>query len=258
MDVIVQKCIEEKCHDIEYIFAKCVTNNTVYRKGHRQTVYLVNRMAASWYKMGYIIGNNGNKDNEKPPKYLGALVGNPDNTNSYSKMSIDNRVIWVCENLVDYDFKALYPSIMREFNIAPNTQIGRIEIDHKIYNNENAYHIDEDKYSRGGEYIENLVTDNFIEFSHRWLKLANIVELIEDIDEFFACCGYGKYSDLISKGYNNDGRGRTPILPTTKGAKSPIAITNSKTRLPLYFHNNRNRDYTYYNLIEENKKKGRY
>ena len=250
MDVIVQKCIEEKCHDIEYIFAKCVTNNTVYQKGHRQTVYLVNRMAASWYKMGYIIGNNGNKDNEKPPKYLGALVGNPDNTNSYSKMSIDNRVIWVCENLVDYDFKSLYPSIMREFNIAPNTQIGRIEIDHKIYNNENAYHIDEDKYSRGGEYIENLVTDNFIEFSHRWLKLANI-------DEFFGCCGFGKYSDLISKGYNNDGRGRTPVLPTTKGAKSPITVTNSKIRLPLYFHNNRNRDYTYYNLIEENKKKGR-
>ena len=103
MDVIVQKCIETKTQDLEYIFAKCVVNNTAYKKGHRQTVYLINRMANDWYKMGYIIGNNTNKGNPKPPKYLGALVGQPDNTNNYSKMKINGRAIWVCENLIDYD-----------------------------------------------------------------------------------------------------------------------------------------------------------
>lgn len=103
MDVVVQKCIETVTQDLEYIFAKCVVNNTAYKKGHRQTVYLINRMANDWYKMGYIIGNNINKDNPKPPKYLGALVGKPDNTNDYSKMKINGRAIWVCENLIDYD-----------------------------------------------------------------------------------------------------------------------------------------------------------
>ena len=103
MDVIVQKCIEEKTNDLEYIFSKCVVNNTAYKKGHRQTIYLINRMAADWYKMGYVIGNNCNRDNPKPPKYLGALVGDPNNTDGYSKMKIDNRIIWVCENLTDYD-----------------------------------------------------------------------------------------------------------------------------------------------------------
>lgn len=103
MDVIVQKCIEAKTNDLEYIFSKCVVNNTVYRKGHRQTVYLINRMAADWYKMGYVIGNNCNKGNPKPPKYLGALVGDPINTNSYAKMQINGRPIWICENLMDYD-----------------------------------------------------------------------------------------------------------------------------------------------------------
>ena len=103
MDVIVQKCIETKTQDLEYIFAKCVVNNTAYKKGHRQTVYLINRMANDWYKMGYVIGNNTNKGNPKPPKYLGALVGQPDNTNNYSKMKINGRAIWVCENLIDYD-----------------------------------------------------------------------------------------------------------------------------------------------------------
>ncbi len=103
MDVIVQKCIEEKTNDLDYIFSKCVVNNTSYKKGHRQTIYLINRMAADFYKMGYIIGNNCNKDNPKPPKYLGALVGDPKKTDGYSKMKINNRIILVCENLTDYD-----------------------------------------------------------------------------------------------------------------------------------------------------------
>lgn len=103
MDVIVQKCIEAKTNDLEYIFSKCVVNNTVYKKGHRQTIYLINRMAADWYKMGYIIGNNVNRWNEKPPKFLGALVGNPLHTDDYSKLKIDGRAIWICDNLQDYD-----------------------------------------------------------------------------------------------------------------------------------------------------------
>ena len=103
MDVVVQKCIEAKTNDLEYIFSKCVVNNTVYKKGHRQTVYLINRMAAEWYKMGFIIGNNCNKDNPKPPKFLGALVGDPLKTNNYSKLKIDGRAIWICDNMNDYD-----------------------------------------------------------------------------------------------------------------------------------------------------------
>jgi DNA polymerase elongation subunit (family B) len=103
MDVIVQKCIENKTNDLEYIFSKCVVNNTVYQKGHRQTIYLINRMASDWYKMGYIIGNNVNKWNEKPPKFLGALVGDPKHTNDFSKLKLNGRAIWVCDNLQDYD-----------------------------------------------------------------------------------------------------------------------------------------------------------
>lgn len=103
MDTVVQKCIETQTQDLEYIFTKCLVNNTIYQKGHRQTTYLINRMANDWYKMGYIIGNNTNKNNEKPPKFLGALVGNPDNTTDYSKLKVNGSVIWLCDNLIDYD-----------------------------------------------------------------------------------------------------------------------------------------------------------
>ena len=104
MDVIVQHCIEYQTQDLEYLFAKCIVNNTVYKKGHRQSVYLINRFAAEWYKSGYIIGTNYNRWNEKPKnKFLGAIVGNPVLTNDYSKLKINGRAIWVCDNLIDFD-----------------------------------------------------------------------------------------------------------------------------------------------------------
>ena len=102
-DTIVQKCIEMKTQDLEYIYTKCLMNNTSYKKGHRQTVYLINRMAKEFDKMGYIIGNNVNKWNEKEDKYAGALVGNPTHTDDYAKMKINGVPISVCETLQDYD-----------------------------------------------------------------------------------------------------------------------------------------------------------
>ena len=243
MDVIVQKCIESKTQDLDYIFAKCVVNNTIYRKGHRQTTYLVNRMAADWYKMGYIIGNNTNTNNPEPPKYLGALVGKPENTNNYSKMQIDGRYIWVCENLIDYDFKSLYPSIMGEDNIAPNTQIGKIEIPEKVYKDENAYGIEAEKYSRGGEFIENMVTDNHIEFCHRWFHLANFTEMLDDIDEYYKNLNDAySFSNMVSV-FN------CPIEPVSSVYMNPL-VENVNRTSPLVFNSPRNKDYNYYKLKE--------
>lgn len=242
MDVIVQKCIENKANDLEYIFAKCVTNNTVYPKGHRQTVYLINRMANDWYKMGYIIGNNCNKNGPKGEQFLGALVGLPLNTNDYSKLKIDGRAIWVCDNLQDYDYKSLYPSIMAEFNIAPNTQIGKIVIDETIYKLENLYENDWNKYSRSGEFIENLVTDNHIEYCHRWFHLANFEEFLDDIDEFYN--NIGGYNNLVK-------RFNVPIVPVSNNKTQPVSFNSlhSKTICPVVFDIERNSKYNYNDLI---------
>jgi DNA polymerase elongation subunit (family B) len=242
MDVIVQKCIEHKTNDLEYIFSKCVINNTIYRKGHRQTVYLINRMASDWYKKGFIIGNNCNKNNPKPPKYLGALVGDPTHTNNYSKIKIDGRAIWICDNLQDYDYKSLYPSIMGEFNIAPNTQIGRIDIPEKVYDHENTYHIDAEKYSRSGEFIENMVTDNLIEYCHRWFHLANFKEILQDIDEYYSRDNMDKFGNLFSAGFRS-GSKQSPIIPTSyNSTMNPIEFgRTSKVETPIVFFNRRDK-----------------
>ena len=250
MDVVVQKCIEIKANDLEYIFSKAIVNNTVYRKVHRQTVYLINRMASDWYKLGYIIGNNCNRWNEKPPKFLGALVGDPRNTNDYSKLKINGNAIWVCDNCVDFDFRSLYPYIDLEFNIAPNTQIGRIVIPEKVYYDENAYSIEEEKYSRGGEFVENLVTDNELEFCNRWLHLGNFLDVINDIDEFYGN-EYGKFSNIM-----NDTSIIHPLIPISDRIETPITFNEGKIITPITFeYFKRDSEFNYENLLlKENDK----
>ena len=256
IDVISAKCIETSTQDLEYIFTKCIDNCTTYAKGHRQTVYLINRMGKEWYNMPekYIIGNNVNKNNPKPEKFQGALVENPLDTSDLLKQKTKyGSPLNIADNGVDFDFKALYPSLIAENNIAPNTQIGRIdiwniwkvkyyssgkdkaptvcyikdigvakdfpttEIDkkkvpkkvelygdknytqymgtvdyipdqfetleyYKFYDNENTF--GNDKYSRGGDFIEDMVTDNFVIFCNRWFKFANIREFLIDWQEY--------------------------------------------------------------------------
>lgn len=233
MDTIVQKCIENKTQDLEYIFAKCLVNNTIYRKGHRQTIYLINRMASDWYKMGYVIGNNCNRWNEQPPKFLGALVHDPLHNNDFSKIKINGHAIWVCDNLQDYDYKSLYPSIDLEFNIAPNTLIGKIEIPDKVHDRENKYNLD--KYSRAGEFVENLVTDNEIEFCKRWFHLAGFNELLEDANEYFADKVISGKSYIESINSYRD-RIEIPLIPVSTNYENPLIFNGALGREnPLIF-----------------------
>ena len=182
MDTIAQKCIEVTVEDIDYIFATCVTNDTRYSKGHRQTVYLTNRTRKYFYNMGYILGNNCNTGEKTP--FPGAMVGDPTHNSDYSKKKDDHGNVYnIVDNSDDFDFKALYPSETRENNMAPNTIIGKILINDKVHKYENPYHNED--YDRGGQFIEDLVTGNSLEFGKRWFNFAGFREMLEDIDEYY-------------------------------------------------------------------------
>ena len=182
MDVIVQKCIEVKTQDLEYIFNKCLINNTMFCKGHRQTVYLVNRFTKEFAKEGEIIGNNCNQGNTKE-RIRGALVGNPLNTNDYSKLRARDQVINVCDNLVDFDYKAMHPSMTLQNNMSPNTQIGCIEIPEQIYEYENRFGVE--VWHRQEDFAEAITTQNILILCSRWFRLANYKELYNDVIEYF-------------------------------------------------------------------------
>lgn len=52
------------------------------------------------------------------------------------------------------------------------------------------------KYSRGGEFLENYMSSNPLEFGRRWFHLGDIYDVINDIGEFF------QYNAYIDKGLN--------------------------------------------------------
>lgn len=185
LDVIVQVCIENKTGDVDYVYGKCIANNTRFAKAHRQTVYLANRAAKSFFNMGYLIGNNINKINPKPEsKFKGAVVLSPSLIHDDPKIKIHGIPIDVYDNLDDFDYARLYPSTIQEFNMAVNTMKGKIFIPELIHDNENPF--GDPKYNRGGAYIEDLQSHNFLEFGHRWLHLADYATLIKDVREYFS------------------------------------------------------------------------
>ena len=102
MDTIVQLCIEHKVGDVDFVLNKSIVVNTRFAKVHRQTTYLINRGARDFYDMGYIIGNNVNKNNEKQG-FPGAFVANPCNISDKPKIKINGKAINVLNNLDDFD-----------------------------------------------------------------------------------------------------------------------------------------------------------
>lgn len=186
MDTIVQYCIEHMTGDIDYVFSKCNMNNTRYPKAHRQTVYLTNRGIKEFYNTddGYIMGNNANKFNPPPNgKFPGAFVGDPLKTNGHSRLRIYNRLIDVFDNCDDFDYSSLYPSLIRQFNIAPNTQIGMVIIENAVHARENICKLD--SWTRAGAFMEDFQSQVWLEICTRWFNLADYTTLYHEVEAFF-------------------------------------------------------------------------
>ena len=220
MDVLVQYCIEFKADDILYVFDKALLNCTEYKKVHRQTIYLSNRATIMFKNFGnYVLGNNLNKFKPKPTvKYEGAYVADPCKFGDKYKDKVNGVPIMRASNAIDFDFTRLYPSITQEYNMAPNTEIGYIKIPDKIYEAENATH--NEKYTRSGQFIEDMTSECDIEFAHRWFNLASFKEAYADIIEYFNTEESPFYrlvnDDLLPKQVYNKHPSRRKVIASSK------------------------------------------
>lgn len=189
MDTIVQYCIEFMTNDINYVCSKATANCTRYSKVHRQTRYLTNRGAWEFYKDNFIIGNNANAFNKKPTeKFPGAFVANPAKVNNYSRYKIYGKSVDIFDNDNDFDYSSLYPSIIRQYNIAPNTQIGKIQIIDSCNNIDslrvyNKAHLE--KWTKEIAFMEDIQSQNWIEFCYRWFGLSSYRDLYHEIEVIF-------------------------------------------------------------------------
>lgn len=181
IDTIVQACIEAQTEDLKYMFNNVIEMNTPYQKIFRQTNYLGTK-GVDFYKHheGFIMGENVNRFGSKPEeKFPGAFVARPEKLSDRNKVKIKETPISKFNNANDFDYKRLYPSLMQEFNMASNTQVGLIQIDDPPYKDPSYLRL-----TNGSSFVENLTSYNFIEFCHRWMNMANVEEILEDIDEW--------------------------------------------------------------------------
>lgn len=179
IDTLVQKCVEQKTDDINFVYNKALVNSTRYDKCHRNTLYLKNRAVTEFLEDDLIMGNNCNLNTPKVG-YKGGLVTDP-LLNLPNGVELNGVPTRVYRNAVDYDFKALYPSLTRQSNMGPNTQIGKLNIEEVVNHNENMFN--DPDYDRGGAFAEDLISKNYFILCSRWLHLANYKDLMNDIME---------------------------------------------------------------------------
>lgn len=180
-DTIVQACLEAQTEDLRYMFNNVIEMNTPYQKIFRQTNYLASK-GMEFYKNheGVIMGNNLNRFGKKPEeKFPGAFVARPTLLSDRNKVKCRGYAIMKFLNGNDFDYKALYPSLMREFNMSISTQIGKIEMADPPF-----IPLEYLRLGAGGHYSEDLASYQFIQFCHRWLKLPDVEEMLTEIKQY--------------------------------------------------------------------------
>lgn len=97
------------------------------------------------------------------------------------------------------------------------------------------YKIEEEKYSRAGEFIENMVTNNEIEFCKRWFHLAGFNELLEDANEYFANKMFSNMNYIQAINSFGDTI-EAPLIPTSNNGKiNPLVFGFNSVINPLEF-----------------------
>ena len=180
-DTIVQACIEAETDDVNFVLSMVLEMSTPYKKVFRQTIYLSTKFYEFAKKKGYMMGNNTNVLNPPEPISIpGAFVANPNKMSNLNKQDINGYYIYKFKHCIDFDFAALYPNLIMQFNFSKSTQIGMIDIENPLYK--------DPKYLQtgsGGTFLENLASQNYIEFGHRWLNLPSVAEQFKLLEEYF-------------------------------------------------------------------------
>lgn len=220
MDTIVQLCIENRIGDIDFIYSKATANNTRYAKVHRQTTYLVNRGVKDFRNMGYILGCNVNKSNEKVG-FAGAFVADPTLVSDKPRVKIDGRPTMLCDNLDDFDYTALYPSIIAESNMSPMTQHGKIFFPKQLDDKENRFN--NSYFDRTVWFMEDLISHDRINFCQRYLHLAGYLDMYYDIIKYFTTIK-APMRGMYSSDTINGGRIMCNIVPNSKGREMVMIV----------------------------------
>lgn len=191
IDCMTQYRIEKKVNDVDTVFYRSYEANTRLNKVFKEVTFLTN-VAYKEFKdfQGLVLGNNINallydeQNKEKEEKFSGAFVGDPLLIDYVGKLLFRSTYSKnIFDNIVDYDYTSLYPTITMLFNIFKTTLLGKLILQGKSTVRE-AYSeniFEKGRYDRGGQYMEDLETQEALFFCYKWLNLPSIEDTINQV-----------------------------------------------------------------------------
>ncbi|ALN97885.1 B-family DNA-polymerase [Bacillus phage vB_BpuM-BpSp] len=176
-DTIMMMLMEEKNKDVDMIYQISMLTGTRIEKAMKKTICLRNIYSMHLDQRGFVISNNRAAIEEKPEgKVRGGFVADPGLVDYVGNEVLEDKLSKnIFDNCVDFDLAALYPSIMRAFNIGSETLIGKITLYDRDENDE--------KIDKGPEIADDLIANDPVAFSHKWFNLPNLDEVIDAIEE---------------------------------------------------------------------------
>ena len=174
-DVYLLYKLEDKNDDLGLLTSISDITKTRLNKAMRKTVSLKNMAHHFYLEQGYTMGNNdnltyGEEESEDKEKFEGAYVADP-LLNGHNGILINgSKSKFIYDFVIDYDYTALYPSIIRCFNIDANCQYGRLV----FLDSPPDY-----QYDKGGDFLDNLESKNIIYLTNKFLgtpTLSNILD----------------------------------------------------------------------------------
>ena len=206
-DVMLQYGIEKKVDDIDNLYLRSYLNCTPYDHIFKQTVMLKARAYYEFLLQGLIIGNNINiYISHGDSSFSGAYVADPLLNDFCGIVLFNERSMFIFDDVIDFDFSAMYPHIIITFNIERNCLIGKLIISDERFSIDRYIHgfdgvivdnsikekddsddeddeteVFDDKYDPGTDFVDNYLVGDVLSFCNKWFNLPDIV----DIDEEF-------------------------------------------------------------------------
>ena len=195
-DTLLQYGIEMKTHDIDNVFQRSLINATQYESAFSQTILLKNRAYLSYYKQGFIIGNNNNIDygnrgfdndgadndeDDDEEGFAGALVGDPMLNEKVGVEILGRPSKFIFSRVIDYDFSSMYPNITITHNIGTVPMIGKIKLE-----GFGQYNTDPDNvfYDEGQVFLEDYLSKDYSFIGNRYFGLPTGEELIKEFGQY--------------------------------------------------------------------------
>ncbi|BDE75617.1 hypothetical protein [Staphylococcus phage S6] len=185
-DTVLAALIEHNTNMFDLLFSIVDMTRTRPSKALKKTICLRNRSSVFFENQGYVLSNNHSKLLSDPnaDKIRGGFVADMmliERNGDTLVKGRDIRSNRLFSNVCDFDLSALYPSIIRAYNITPEGHVGKMNILDKDRITVPKYEEDKDNYDFNTEFVSKFNSQDSVAFAQEFHGLPPLIKASDDI-----------------------------------------------------------------------------